>query len=100
MEYEASIGEKLFKNSSLRNTFCRNVIEAFEAERENYAGLVSLYSSYAPMLQAMDNSPEEYDQLAAGNLRARYDAIIAGIKESREWVNQLKVEWEERELMK
>lgn len=97
MEYEASTGVKFFKNSTLRNTFCRNVIEAFEAERENYAGLISLYESYEPTLIAMDNG-EEYDQLAAANLRARYDAIIAGIKESREWVKTLAIEWEERRL--
>ena len=96
MEYEASIDTKLFKNSALRNAFCRNVIEAFEAERENYAGLVSLYESYEPTLLAMDNG-EDWDRLASQNLRARYDAIIADVKQSREWVHKIVGEWSERQ---
>lgn len=100
MDYEASPKEfKAFSNAASRNKWCRDVIEAFNAERENYAGLVSLYESYQPKLFEMDNG-NEYDRLAAENLRARYDAIVAGIRESREWVSQLVAEWQERELMK
>lgn len=72
----------VFQNAALRKTFCENVIKAFaSATTENE--LTELVKMYAPKFKEMD-AGSEHDQLGVGELRTRYAAAVARIKDEQE----------------
>lgn len=75
-------GKPAFSNASLRNTFCDNVIKAFSGATTE-SELNELVKLYKPKFEEMD-AGSEHDQLGVGELRTRYAAAVARIKEESE----------------
>lgn len=74
----------IFKNASLRNTFCKNAIASFEAVNRESANCVAelneIFSLNLPKLTEMKNSGNEHDLLAAEEIHKRYKQSLIRLK--------------------
>lgn len=70
----------VFRNSSLRNTFCKNVIQSFE-NAKGVAELNEAFSLNVPKLTEMKASGNEHDELAAEELHKRYKQQLIRLKD-------------------
>lgn len=75
-----------FKNASLRNAYCRGVVESFEAVW-GHAELICVYQQYEEKLREMLGSDNEHDNMAADIINARYQGTHTRIDEQRQWVH-------------
>jgi len=76
---ETPAPKPVFKNSALRNTFCRNVIESFE-KAQSINELNECFKLNLPKLGEMRNSGNEYDMLGAEDLHNRYKTKLVALK--------------------
>lgn len=70
----------IFKNASLRNTFCSNVIAAFDAAK-TVVELNEMVTLNLPKLQDMKASGNEHDELAAEEIHKRYRMALMKFKQ-------------------
>lgn len=70
----------IFKNASLRNTFCKSVIESFEAAKSTDE-LNETFRLNLPKLQEMRDSGNEHDALGAEEIHKRYKQQLIRLKQ-------------------
>lgn len=82
----ATVGEPInkpsvFKNASLRNTYCKNAIDSFESAK-TVSELNEIFKLNLPKLSELRDSGNEHDELAAEELHKRYKQQLARLKDT------------------
>ena len=77
---EESSARSIFKNASLRNSYCKNAIDSFDKSL-NVSELNEAFRLNVPKLTEMRDSGNEHDALAAEEIHKRYKMQLAKLKD-------------------